>query len=129
VLGVEYLDRDDISLLPVAGIVFKPADHVRLDAVFPRPRLAVQVMDSDRWIYVAGELGGGTWAVERVDLTSDNATYRDLRMILGVEQRPDIGRTSSLEIGYVFDRELSYRSGIGDYAPADAFMLRTVARY
>ena len=30
---------------------------------------------------------------------------------------------------YVFDRELSYRSGVGDYEPNDMLMLRMLGRY
>jgi hypothetical protein len=129
VLGVDYLDRDDINLLPVAGTIWSPADWLRVEAVFPRPRLAARIMDTKSWIFVGGELGGGTWAVERVGLVNDNATYRDLRLILGWEVVDEESLSSSLEIGYVFDRELSYRSAAGDYEPADGFMTRLTARY
>ncbi len=128
-LGIEYLDRDDISLLPVAGVIIKPSDYLRLEAVFPRPRAVVQIMNSDRWLYLSGKLGGGTWAVERVDLTSDNATYRDLRLVLGVEYSKEDLHTSSLEIGYVFNRRLSYRSAVGDYSPSDRLVLQINAQY
>jgi hypothetical protein len=147
VLGVDYLDRDDISLLPVAGAIWRPADWLKLEAVFPRPRVAARILDTRQWLYLAGELGGGTWAVERAGLVSlhalsiekfapggsglfdDNATYRDLRLVLGWESVREESLSSSIEVGYVFDRELSYRSGLGDYEPPDGFMLRMTARY
>ena len=129
VLGVDVLDRDDISLLPVAGMIWRPADWLRLEAVFPRPRLAARIMDTTQWIFLGGELGGGTWAVERVGFVDDNATYRDLRLVLGWETVGEESLNSSFEIGYVFDRELSYRSSMGDYEPPDGFMLRMTARY
>jgi hypothetical protein len=128
-VGVDYLDRDDVRILPVAGAVFTPTDEVRLDIAFPRPRAAFRVMDSNTWLYLAGELGGGTWAIERDETWDDNATYRDLRLVFGIETIELNGTGSALELGYVFDRELEYRSGLGDYAPQDCLMIRLVGRY
>jgi hypothetical protein len=128
-LGIDYLDRDDISLLPVFGAAWSPSDDVRLDLAFPRPSLAVRVMDSTTWLYLAGELGGGTWAIERDEAWDDNATYRDLRLVFGIETLEQDGSGSALELGYVFDRELEYRSGLGDYSPEDCLMIRLVGRY
>ena len=59
-LGVDYLDRDDISLLPVFGAVWTPSERVRIDAVFPRPCAAVRVAEANEWLYVRDQLGGGT---------------------------------------------------------------------
>jgi len=127
-LGVDYLDRDDISLLPVVGTIWRPMDWLRVEAVFPRPKVAARIMDTKQWIYLSGELGGGTWAIERTTLENDNATYRDLRLLLGWEA---VGEefSSSFEIGYVFDRELTYRSGAGDYEPEEGFLIRLTGRY
>jgi hypothetical protein len=128
-LGVDYLDRDDVSLLPVVGAVWAPSQSIRLDLVFPRPRAAVQLADPGVWSYVRGELGGGTWAIERVDLTDDNATYRDLRLALGIECFHDEWMSSTIEVTYVFARDLSYRSGMGDFSPGDAVMLSFAHKY
>ena len=128
-LGIDYLDRDDINLLPIFGAIWSPTDEVRLDLAFPRPRAAFRVMDSDTWLYLAGELGGGTWAIERDSAWDDNATYRDLRLVFGIGTIEPDGGGSALELGYVFDRELEYRSGLGDYSPDDCLMIRLVGRY
>jgi hypothetical protein len=125
-LGADVLDRDDISLLPVFGAAWKPYDNLRIDAVFPRPSAAVRIGESDAWAFVAGQLGGGTWAIERAANFPDNATYRDLRLSVGVETyhgTPADGHISRLELGYVFARELTYRSGIGDLDLDDALLL------
>ena len=79
-------------------------------------------------MYVAGELGGGTWAIERVDDSNDNATYRDLRLTLGVMDFGDDSH-SVLELGWAFDRQLEYRSGIGDRTFDDALILRCHVHY
>jgi len=129
VLGIDYLDRDDIHLLPVVGSIWTPRDWLRVEAVFPRPRIAAQIMETPTWIYLGGELGGGTWAIERANRVDDNATYRDLRLVLGWETLLPEPLSSSFEVGYVFDRKLSYSSGIGDYEPSDGFMVRMTSEY
>jgi hypothetical protein len=129
VLGIDYLDWDDLQLLPVVGTIWSPTDWLRVEAVFPRPRVAARIKDTSTWVYFGGELDGGTWAIERVNLVDDNATYRDLRLVLGWETLLADSLSSSFEIGYVFDRKLSYSSGIGDYDPPDGFMVRMGGQY
>ena len=124
--GVDYLDRDDIAWLPVFGAVFKPQPDFRVDAVFPRPRVAYR-FDGQRWLYLAAEMGGGTWAIRRADWSNDVATYRDYRLCLGVQ--PEEGSTGYMELGYVFARHLEYRSGTPSYGPLSTTMLRFVTCY
>jgi hypothetical protein len=129
-VGIDCLDRDDIALLPVVGAVFKPHPDFRLDAVFPRPRVAAR-LDGKRWLYLAAEMGGGTWAIQRADWTNDVATYRDYRLCLGVQQCEEKGEegTTYLEVGYVFARHLEYRSGTPSYDPLSTTLLRIVTCY
>jgi hypothetical protein len=128
-LGVDYLDWDELNLLPVFGFFWMPTDHLRFDLAFPRPRAAMRIMDSATWLYIGGELDGGTWAIERNDQWNDNVTYRDLRLVFGIETWVDDCASSGLELGYVFNRQLTYRSGIGNYSPDDCLMVRLVGRY
>lgn len=123
-LGVEVLDRDDISVLPVGGFVLRPNDRFIFELVFPRPRIQARITPSHT-AYVAGELGGGTWAVERGD-GDDNATYRDLRLFVGLM---DFSGDSALELGWAFDRSLEFRSGDGNSTFEDAVILRFRAHY
>jgi hypothetical protein len=128
VFGVDYLDRGDVKLLPVAGMVWNPTPLMRFEIVFPRPRAVFQLNDHYR-LYVSGELGGGTWAIERASLEDDLATYHDLRVCVGIESVEKDGRCSAIEIGYLFDRRLEYTSGIGDMNLDDAVLLRLVTTY
>ncbi len=50
VLGVDYLSRDDIKLLPVAGFSWHNPDNCdwRFDLVFPRPRIQYTLSDCSR---------------------------------------------------------------------------------
>jgi hypothetical protein len=128
VFGVDYLDRADIKLLPVAGLIWKPDPTVRFEAVFPRPRAVFQLTETYR-IYCYGELGGGTWAILRPTVGDDLATYRDLRACIGFESVDKDGRQWAIEVGYVFDRQLEYTSGIGNMRLNDAMMLRLVTMF
>lgn len=128
VLGVDYLDRGDVKLLPVFGLIATPCPDVRLELVFPRPRAVFKLNDRYR-LYVGGELGGGTWAVERVTMVDDLATYRDLRLCVGLQRVKNDKHRSAVEIGYVFDRRLEYTSGNGNFAPIDTAIIRFVQTF
>lgn len=128
VFGVDYLGRGDIKLLPVAGLIWMPTPEMRFELVFPRPRAVFQLTERYR-LYVAGELGGGTWAIERASLVNDLATYRELRASIGVEHIEKEGERSAFEIGYLFARRLEYTSHAGDMRLDDAVMLRLVTRF
>jgi hypothetical protein len=124
--GIDYLDRDDIACLPVFGAVWKPHPNLRFDAVFPHPRIAFR-LGGQRWFHVGGEMGGGTWAIERADGTDDVATYRDYRLVVGFQREGNT--TAYWEFGYVFDRHLEYRSGTPSFQPWNTALLRCVTSY
>lgn len=126
VLGLEILDRDDISVLPVAGVLWKPHPELLFELVFPRPSIQMK-LDSDTAMYFAGELGGGTWAIQRDNTLNDNVTYRDLRVLWGIQDFDDDDTT--WEIGWAFDRSLEYRSGQGDTDFGGAFLMRWHKRF
>ncbi|MBM3999277.1 MAG: hypothetical protein FJ297_07020 [Planctomycetes bacterium] len=133
VLGVDYLDRDTVKLLPVAGCVWAPDEATRFDLVFPRPRVA-RLVDRgprrDRWFYVSGEYGGESWAIERSDtLLADVATLNETRVAFGIESVWPSGRASVLECAIHVDRELLYRSGAGDFRPKDTVGFRLGSRF
>jgi hypothetical protein len=77
------------------------------------------------WVYVAGELGGGSWHFQRANGQDDAYDYNDLRLILGLEWKnqsvPGLG--GYFEAGYAFNREIEYASNPG-FDPDDTVMLR-----
>jgi hypothetical protein len=133
VMGITDLGRDDIRYLPVIGMILEnPESDLRLDLVFPRPRVAWRIGDwgeEKQWIFLGGELGGGSWAISRENRAYDVVTYRDYRLIAGLESRTITGTATRLEVGWVFDRSVQYRSDIGNYAPPDSLMVRISADY
>ena len=93
--GVVYLDRNDISMLPAAGLIWTPNPDWRMDLIFPRPKLARRLTFLPRqredWAYLGGSIGGRTWAVERQSGLADQLTLRDYRLYLGWERIVDGG--------------------------------------
>jgi hypothetical protein len=132
VLGVAYLDRDDVSLLPAAGVIWQPNDDERYELLFPRPKVARRIEygpSHEYWIYLAGEFGGGSWLIERAAGGQDILTTRDFRAILGCEKKIDGGGGCRVELAWVFGRAVEYRSGIGDFDPNSAAMVRGGVTY
>ena len=117
VLGIVYLDREDVPVLPTFGVVMTPRDDLRYELTFPKPRLSWRQYaeaDWEQWVYATGELGGGSWAVQRTTGLDDIATYRDLRFVLGLERKHTNSRSWYVEAGYVFARELEFDSNVGE---------------
>ncbi|MFG0334930.1 MAG: DUF6268 family outer membrane beta-barrel protein [Maioricimonas sp. JB049] len=130
--GVIYLDRDDIPILPAAGVVYTPSDATRIELMFPRPRIARRYQvaaDHERWFYLTGELGGGTWSVKRTSGRDDVATYGDLRLLFGIEHKWYAGPSLFFEGGHVFNRKLEYKSNIGNRDFTDTVMVRIGASF
>ena len=128
VFGVDYLDRQDIKLLPVGGLVFRHTDF-RAELVFPRPRVDIAI-DEHNSLFFKGNLGGGSWDIERPDESDDVFTYRAYEFTVGIQSidEDDEGcpGISSIEFGYVFDRQLSFRNTNFEQDFDDAFMIRFV---
>jgi hypothetical protein len=144
VLGASYLDRHDVAVLPIAGISWHPSDDWKLDLVFPKPKIARRIgqygtlcpasggsccPEIEYWLYVAGELGGGIWAFEHTDGIEDVFSYRDYRLMLGIERKVFFGLDSRLEVGYAFNRRIEFQSGLPDVEPGDTVMVRGALTY
>lgn len=132
-LGFVYLDRDDIAALPVAGLIIdQPHRGCRFELVFPRPHLAWRIAEYGEaacWFTLTGELGGGSYAIKRYDRTNDVLTYRDLRLIGGLEFLKGKRLLGSVEAGWVFDRSLEFRTENGNQQPGDTALVRMSLAY
>ena len=110
-VGVWYLDRNRVKLLPAGGVHWRPSPDMDAYLVFPNPKLRMRsrsVGSSQWWIYFAGEYGGGRWTVERDGGIGDDIDYNDLRAIFGVEWETQTQARGHVEVGYVFDREILF---------------------
>ncbi|HWL08535.1 MAG TPA: hypothetical protein VNQ76_09030, partial [Planctomicrobium sp.] len=127
VAGLTFLDRPDLPFIPIAGVKWMVTDNLEMDLLVPRPKLAWrfdQNPERESWLYTAGEVGGGSWAIERENQMNDRLGYRDLRWVCGVESRQVSGSRRVLEAGYVFDRRISFYRGTGDEKLGNSFVVR-----
>ncbi|MFV2093722.1 MAG: hypothetical protein ACC634_11620, partial [Hyphomicrobiales bacterium] len=79
--------------------------------------------ETEKWMYLSGEYGGGSWAIERATGLKDVITISDLRLMLGIETK-SADSDSFIEFGYIFDRKLEYRSKVGNFQPSETLMIR-----
>lgn len=126
-LGVAVTGREDIPVLPMAGLIWTPTEDWQIELTAPRPRISRRLGwfegSYENWVYLAGEFGGGTWAVERAG-RDDELTLRDFRMLVGWEQRDKHGLNPRIEAGYVFGRRIEYESDDFEFEPTDTLMIR-----
>ncbi|MCG8449661.1 MAG: hypothetical protein MI725_08785 [Pirellulales bacterium] len=109
-VGVWYLDRNRVKLLPAGGLHWRPNSDWDVFAVFPNPKIrrrSININTCQLWIYFAGEYGGGRWTVERLG-GPDDIDYNDIRVIYGIEWETQTQARGHVEVGYVFDREILY---------------------
>ena len=110
--GVVYLDRNDVDLIPAAGLTWTPTSDIRFDLMFPKPKIAKRIghhpFVSEDWIYLAATTGGGTYDVVRANLMRDELTLRDIRLSVGVERMRQGGAGMYAELIWVFGRKLEY---------------------
>ena len=132
VLGIRYLDRDNLGLLPVAGVILRPEESFRMELVFPEPRVAWRVSskaEKDHWLSISGRIGGGEWAIERrATGLADVVTYNEYQVVLALDTIDQSQSISSIEAGYIFERDLEYRSGAGNTTLPETFFIRLINR-
>lgn len=127
-VGVVYLDRMRVKILPAGGFHYRPNSVWDMYIVFPNPKLRRRFQsmgNTDWWWYVAGEYGGGSWTVNRSGM-NDRIDYNDIRLVTGFEWELATKTRGHFEVGYVFEREILFESGMpGKFEPSGTFMLRT----
>jgi hypothetical protein len=131
VLGVVYSDRrDGYNWFPMAGVIWTPHDDLSVELLIPRMRIAQRVRwfgsaagdEQSDWLYTAFEFGSGSWGYEFDPSFSGRLEYRDVRLLLGYERRTRFGLTLGLEVGGMFDRNVSTQ--FGSTQPSDSVFLR-----
>lgn len=132
IAGVLYLDRPDVELLPAGGVIWSPCDDIRYEILFPRPKFAHRTYFDgivEYWVYLGGEFGGDSWAIQRANGALDQLMLRDVRVTLGLEKKLDGGAGYAVEVGYVFSRQIELESTVQEFDLEDTLMLRGIIRY
>lgn len=128
--GAAYLNRDDISVVPAVGLIYDPGG-VRYELLMPRPRIVWELPQNveghERTVYLAGDLGGGAWAVRRADGTTDTLNLSRWGLLLGYETKAPKGSfagTKRYEFGYVFGRDLEFANSGEEFSLDDSVLAR-----
>lgn len=129
IFGVDFLDRDDYSLLPVLGLSLHSTTirGLRMDLIFPRPRIEY-AWDSATRSYICGQLAGGTWDIEMPDSSQDVVTVREYRIAIGTESLNDDGDLVAFELGWLFNRAVEFRALPGTHDLGDTLLLQWITR-
>lgn len=108
--GVAVLRQLRTHWLPIGGVIWTPNEDWQLDLTIPRPRIARRVFqtdNSDTWLYLAGQFGGGAWAADDGAGRNVLVGYSDLRLLAGFNLWRGTGRELCGEVGWVFSRDIS----------------------
>jgi hypothetical protein len=131
VLGVGYFNRAGVSVLPIGGAICEPSPDIRLEFIFPKPRIAWRLpggipgSGDERWWYLGAEFGSGFWAIQRpISLVQDNVTYSDYRVLVGYERKIIGGLNRRFEAGYVMGREFEFDSATPNLELDDTLFVR-----
>jgi hypothetical protein len=133
VAGAAYLNRDDVSVLPVGGVIYQPTPDWNLELIAPRPRISRRLLTApgdETWVYLGGEFAGGVWAIEHPQSRAlDVVSESEYRILLGYERKLAGGLGRRYELGYVFGRELQFESGLANVDLDDTMFLRAGLTY
>jgi hypothetical protein len=132
VAGALYVNRNQTQVLPAGGVIWKPGADTRLLLVFPQPRVSQRLLtvgDTCLWGYVAGEFGGGRWAVERGRGETVLLDYTDWRVLVGLETEGGGWLTGHLEVGYTFNRRLNFDPAAMAATLPETVMVRAGLRF
>ncbi|MDR1957655.1 MAG: hypothetical protein LBQ54_01170 [Planctomycetaceae bacterium] len=125
-VGVVYLNRERVKLLPSGGLLWRPNDTVEWRLVFPDPKVArklAQRNNTEWWGFARADYGGNCWSFKTEEGTQ-RIDYNDIRVSLGLEFRNPTTACADgfFEIGGLFSREL-YSAGQKYYSPSTSLFL------
>lgn len=132
VAGADYINRNRIKLLPIAGLLAKPWQGAEWQLVFPEPKVAQRFgcrPQGELWGYVTGAYGGGSWAFDTAGNYRDWVDYNDWRVMAGMEWRRDGDQVIFLEFGYVFNRQLVFVIATPNQDLSDAIVFRFGSKF
>ena len=125
VLGALFWDRVDDQVLPYGGLVLTPNEYFEIRAMFPQAEISIGLgtpWGIPQWLYVNGEYHVEAYEIGGIP-GGRQVQLEDWRVMLGV--RSDSGGVQSfLEGGWVFDREVEFSRGGGNFEVSSGFIAR-----
>jgi Domain of unknown function (DUF6268) len=132
-LGAAYVNRYNYMVVPIGGIRWLPDEDTEIRLLCPAPRISRRIAtcgDAQIKVYLAGEYGGGFWAVRRENGQDDSMDYSDYRLLSGIEADLPGDRHLFAEIGYIFSRRIDYVSvNPTTFRPTDTILFRVGFHY
>jgi hypothetical protein len=143
--GIWYLDRNVVKILPAGGICWTPNPDVYFNILFPNPKIGKRLTtwgNTDWWLYLSGDYGGGKWQITRNSGLSPNPfypdmngqpdtfDYNDIRVAVGLEFNTLRQFHGMFEVGGAFSREVIYQSYLPHaYYPNNTVFVRAGLAY
>jgi hypothetical protein len=143
--GVWYLDRNVVKMLPAGGICWTPNPDIYFNILFPNPKIGKRLTtwgNTDWWVYMSGDYGGGKWQITRDNGLNPNPyvpdtngmldtfDYNDIRVALGLEFNTIRQLHGMFEVGGAFSREVIYQSYLPHaYYPNNTVFVRAGLAY
>jgi len=142
-IGAYYTGLSSWTVVPIAGMMFRPSDDWILDICFPKPKIARRITcipdcrgENPYWAYISGELYCDRWSIKSKNTETANAynvSYYDYRFFTGMERRVGDELNWAIEGGIVLGRELELRAidaaPSRDYYPDTTGMVRLKITY
>ncbi len=127
-LNVAFL-RGGYPVFPIGGVIWIPADHVRVMGVLPEPRVIyTPVKNLD--LYLGGELSGGSYRTDTNDgitphkLSGTQVDFTDYRAGIGVAYNLKDNLTVDFGAGYSIERHFAFHRAGENYRTDPSPFLR-----
>lgn len=129
VAGAGYWDRVRDRVIPYAGLIYHD-DLFEMKLTFPEAQISMFVgneLGCAKWLYFRGEYHVESYAIEGVS-GRDQVEVKDYRILFGTKM--DSGRVNwHLEGGYIFDRDVRFKSGSSNFGVDTGFITQFGVRF
>ncbi|MEL6110352.1 MAG: DUF6268 family outer membrane beta-barrel protein [Planctomycetota bacterium] len=127
IFGAAYTGREDIPVLPMAGVQWRPTEDWDVSLVLPQPKVSYRLKGGpggQLWIYGRGGVGGGTWDVAGQNNSDDELSATEFQASLGINFINYRRKHLFAEIGAGFGREIKFESTAQNQSFGNSLLIR-----
>ena len=131
VFGVGYLDRVHDIIIPYAGVIYRPDDLWEFRVLFPQGRVSRYLGEfwwGRHWLYLQWEYHVESYQVATPATDHNQIQYQDYRLTFGMRSDHK-GFTKYIEAGWVFGRQVDYKSLVPGFDVSDGLIVRGGIRF